>query len=167
MNDLQPTRDPLAPDRLERLVSLGAALLLAAALLAIARGSSQWGRVPPIIWGHLVAAVLAMGLTPVMLLRRRGDRLHRRLGYLWVTAMALTAGLSLGVKVLWPGHFSLIHILSIYTLGCLPVIVMAARQHNVTLHRRMIRGMAIGALLVAGSFTFTFDRMLAQWLYGG
>ena len=167
MNDLPPARGPLAPDRLERLISLGAAILLAAALLAIARGAAQWGRVPPIVWGHLAAAVLAMGLTPVMLLRRRGDRLHRRLGYLWVTAMALTAGLSLGVQVLRPGHFSLIHVLSLYTLGCLPVIVIAAKRHNVALHRRMIRGMAIGALLVAGSFTFTFGRMLAQWLYGG
>ncbi|MBS0253956.1 MAG: hypothetical protein JSS36_01780, partial [Proteobacteria bacterium] len=103
---------------------------------------------------------------PVMLWRRRGDRLHRRLGYVWVAAMTLTAGLSLGVRVLRPGHFSLIHLLSIYTLGCLPLMVRAARRHDIVQHRRMIRGMAIGALLVAGSFTFAFHRLLAAWLYG-
>jgi uncharacterized membrane protein len=33
-------------------------------------------------------------------------------------------------------------------------------------HRRTIRALVIGALLVAGFFTFPFGRMLGVWLFG-
>ena len=33
------------------------------------------------------------------------------------------------------------------------------------LHRGSVRGMVTGALLVAGFFTFPFDRMLGHWLF--
>ena len=166
-NDQTSPRVNLAPDGIDRAISLAALLLLAATAVALARGRGEWAQIPGLVWGHLSGAVLAMALTPVMLLRRRGDQLHRRLGYLWVTAMALTAGLSLGVRVLRPGLFSPIHLLSLYTLANLPLLVRAARRHDITAHRRAIRRMAIGALLIAGTLTFTFHRMLAEWLYGG
>jgi uncharacterized membrane protein len=34
-------------------------------------------------------------------------------------------------------------------------------------HRRGIRAMVLGALLIAGFFTFPFDRLLGRWLFGG
>ncbi|MBS0254414.1 MAG: hypothetical protein JSS36_04185, partial [Proteobacteria bacterium] len=64
-------RISLAPDGIDRAIGLGAVLLLGATLTALARGQQQWGQVPPLVWGHLGSAVLAMGLTPVMLWRRR------------------------------------------------------------------------------------------------
>ena len=61
--------------------------LLAAIVVALFKGRADWARVPPIIWVHLLTITLAVALTPVMLLRRRGDGRHRVLGYVWVAAM--------------------------------------------------------------------------------
>lgn len=158
---------PLAPDNLDRAIGLGALLLLAAILTALFRGRAGWEAVPPAVWAHLFCAILAVMLTPVMLWRRRGDTKHRALGYIWVGAMTATAGFSLWIRQINAGHFSLIHILSIGTLLVLPQVVWSARTHNIALHRRTIRGMAIGALLVAGAFTFTPPRILGHWLFGG
>jgi uncharacterized membrane protein len=162
-----PTRPAsLAPDRLERILAIGSIVLLAAVLVALIRGRTEWGQVPWQVWPHLVTIVLAVGLTPVMLLRRRGDRRHRMIGWVWVSAMMLTALLSFNLRVTNNGSFSIIHLLSVWTLIQVPIIVWTARTHNVKRHRRAVRGMVIGALLVAGFFTFPFNRLLGRWLFG-
>ena len=156
----------LAPDRLERILAIAAIVLLGAVIVALIRGRAEWGLIPWQVWPHLATIVLAVGLTPVMLLRRRGDRRHRMLGWVWVSAMVLTALLSFNLRVVNPGGFSFIHLLSVWTLIQVPIIVWTARTHKVARHRRAVRGMVIGALLVAGFFTFPFDRLLGQWLFG-
>lgn len=156
----------LAPDLPERVLAVAAGLLLAAVLAALLRGRSEWSQVTWQIWPHLVTIVVAVGLTPVMLLRRRGDRLHRVLGRVWVAAMILTALLSFNLREINRGGFSVIHLLSLWTLVQVPIIFWTARTHNVVRHRRAVRGMVIGALLVAGFFTFPFNRLLGHWLFG-
>lgn len=156
----------LAPDGFERLLALAALILLGFVLAALWRGQAEWGRVPALIWFHIGTIVIAVALTPVMLLRRRGDRLHRRLGWIWVGAMALTALATFGIRHLGRGEFSVIHILSVWTLVQVPVIVWSARSHRVARHRSAVRGMTAGALLIAGIFTFPFDRLLGHWLFG-
>ena len=47
-----------------------------------------------------------------------------------------------------------------------PIIVWNARAHNVRRHRTDVRAMVTGALLIAGFFTFPFNRLLGQWLFG-
>lgn len=157
----------LAVDRMDRFLGWGALAVLVAMLAAIARGHAHWGEIPLTVWAHLATIGTALALTPVMLWQPRGNQRHRTLGYVWVAAMALTALISLEVKLINHGRFSLIHILSIYTLIQLPLIVLAARAHNIARHRRSIRGMVLGALLIAGFFTFPFDRLLGHWLFGG
>ena len=156
----------LAPDRIDRILSAAAILLFAAAVTAIARGSADWARVPGVIWLHLATVLLATALTPVMLLRRRGDARHRLLGTIWVLAMLSTAIVSLFVHVSGPGRFSVIHLLSLWTLVQVPLIWWTARTHRVARHRRAVHGMVIGALLIAGFFTFPFHRLLGTWLFG-
>jgi len=156
----------LEPDLLDRLLSFAALVLLAFVAAALWRGRGEWDAVPGFVWGHIATIVAAVLLTPVMLLRRRGDRLHRRLGWLWVSAMALTALLTFGIRGINQGSLSLIHILSAWTLVQVPLIVWAARTHNHRRHRNAVRGMVVGALLVAGIFTFPFDRLLGHWLFG-
>lgn len=158
---------PLGADRFEHVLAAGAGLLLLAVLAAVARGAAQWHLATPMIWLHLTTITLALGLTPVILLRRRGDRLHRRLGWAWAVAMAIAALSSLAVRTITPGHFSLIHLLSLYVLIQLPRLILAARRHDVVRHRSIIRGMVTGALLIAGVFTFPYNRMLGMWLFGG
>ncbi len=161
----QNRRHPFAPDIYERVLAGGAVILLLAALIAIGRGHADWPRVQLSIWGHLATILAALALTPVMLLRPRGDRLHRRLGWVWVGAMLLTAIISLFVRNTNHGGFSVIHVLSAWTIIQVPIIVWSARNHHVKRHRGSVRGMVTGALLIAGFFTFPFDRLLGHWLF--
>jgi uncharacterized membrane protein len=171
-NQTLPLSERLLPNAL---LAVASALLALAALVAIARGQPHWGQVPPLIWLHLASILVATGLTPVMLLRRKGDGRHRRLGYVWVSAMLLTAVTSLFFNAridgranlgVFSGDFSPIHILSLWVLVQVPRIVTAARRHDRIGHERGVRGMVVGALLVAGFFTFPFGRMLGNWLLG-
>lgn len=156
----------LAPSAIDRFLALAALLLLALVLVALWRGRSEWGEVPAFVWPHVATILAALALTPVMMLRRRGDRLHRRLGWVWCSAMALTAASSFGIRGINDGGLSFIHILSAWTLAGLPIIIWTARTHRVAQHRIWVRSMAAGALIIAGIFTLPPGRMLGDWLLG-
>jgi uncharacterized membrane protein len=156
----------IAPDTYEKVLAAAATALLAAVLVALIKGYPQWGAVPALVWVHLLTILVALVLTPYMLLRQRGTKVHRQLGKVWVAAMTLTAAISLFVKVINPGHFSLIHLLSIFVIVMAPRVWLTARAHNVVAHRMTVRGLVTGALIIAGYFTFGFDRMLGHWLFG-
>lgn len=156
----------LAADRFDQILAGAALVLLVAVTVAITRGRADWSEVSAVIWTHIATILIALALTPVMLLRRRGDRLHRRLGWVWASAMFLTALLSFGIRHMNNGQLSWIHILSAWTIVQVPVIVLAARRHDHAAHRMAVRGMVTGALLIAGFFTFPFDRLMGRWLFG-
>lgn len=156
----------LAPDRLEKALGLLALVMLGFILAALAKGRADWSQIPALIWLHLATIMVALILTPVLLWRPRGTPGHRKLGYVWCAAMFLTAVDSLFVTTSRPGHFSPIHILSVLVIVLVPLLIRAARSHDIARHRRTVRGIVIGALLVAGFFTFPFDRLLGHWLFG-
>lgn len=154
------------------LLAAASLILALAAITAIVKGRGTWDQVPPLVWLHLMSILAATLLTPVMLLRPKGDRPHRKLGYVWVGAMLLTAITSLffntgarGGMGVFSGNFSPIHILSVIVLAQVPIIVRRARAHDRRAHESAVRAMVIGALLIAGFFTFPFNRMLGQWLF--
>jgi len=156
----------IAPDAFERILAAVAAALFGLVLVAIAKGYSDWAKVPPLVYAHLATIMLALALTPYMLLRPRGTPLHRLLGKVWVTAMVATAAISLFVRYSNPGHFSFIHILSVFVLVMAPRVWLTARRHNVPGHRSTVRGLVTGALIVAGYFTLLETRLLGHWLFG-
>ena len=156
---------PLSPDAFEKFLAIGALAILAAAVTAILKGRAEWAQIPSIVWFHLATIFLALILTPVMLLRKRGDPLHRQLGWIWVASMLGTAVISLFVRLTNHGGFSFIHILSVWTIIQVPILAWSARSHNVVRHRGAVRGMVFGALLIAGFFTFPFGRLLGHWLF--
>ncbi len=166
--EAQVPRAPLSitPSSYERLLAFAALLMLAAVAAALVRGYPEWRRVPWEVWPHLLTIVVALALTPVMLLRRRGDPAHRLLGKIWVAAMFATALLSFFVRGINHGQLSVIHLLSAFTLTQVPLIWWAARTHRVAMHKRFVLGTVTGALLVAGFFTFPFGRLLGHWLFG-
>jgi len=164
--------DRALPDRVLGALALA---MLAVVAVAVARGHADWSRIPPILWVHLATMAVALALTPVMLTRRKGTRNHRRLGYLWVAAMLGSAVVSLFFNAridgarnwgVFSGDVSPIHLLSVFVIVMVPRLVLQARAHNVAAHRGGVRGMVIGALLIAGFFTFPFGRLLGHWLLG-
>jgi uncharacterized membrane protein len=98
---------------------------------------------------HLAAAIAAVLLGIGILLMRRGTPRHRWFGRLWVTAMAVTAATSFGIRELDAGHLSWLHALSAYVLTGLVLAVVAIRRGNVTAHRRQMLGLYTG-LVIAG-----------------
>ncbi|QYE35347.1 hypothetical protein KZX46_05005 [Polymorphobacter sp. PAMC 29334] len=149
----------------DRGLGIASGVMLAVVAVAVARGHADWDRISWHVWAHLALIATALALTPVMLIRPKGSRSHRVLGWVWASAMILTALSSLLIRDTNHGNFSLIHILSVWVLLQMPLLVWRARKHDVAGHRRGVRGIVFGALLIAGFFTFPFDRLLGHWLF--
>lgn len=156
------------PDRLlpDRLLGALALVLLLVAAVAVLRGQADWGQVPRTVWLHLFTIAVVLALTPVMLTRRKGDRLHRRLGWVWAGALWATALFSLTIAPPRGQLVSPIVLLSLFVLYAVPRLILQARAHQVAAHRATVRGLVIGGLLIAGFFTFTSGRLLDHWLFG-
>lgn len=154
------------PDTFDCVLAIASALMLAAVLAALARGYPHWTEAKPLVWAHVLTILVALALTPPLLLQKRGTRRHRRLGWAWSLAMFSTAAISFGIHESGPGQWSPIHFLSGLTVVGVPLAVWTARRHMVGLHRLAMRLTVTGALLIAGFFTFPFGRMLGRWLLG-
>ena len=116
---------------------------------------------------HASAALLAVALGPFVILRQRRDRLHKTAGYVWVSAMAVTA---LSSFTIWSfgviGPFSPIHLLSILAVGSLWHGMRAAFRGDVAVHRASMEGLYWRGLLVAGALNFLPGRTMNRSLLG-
>ena len=117
---------------------------------------------------HAFAALAAFLLGLVQLRRRKGTTTHRAIGYAWIGLMLFVALSSFWIHELrqW-ANFSLIHLLSLYTLAMLPLGIYHARRHNVSGHRKTMLGLFFGALVIAGTFTLLPGRIMGRVLFGG
>ena len=112
---------------------------------------------------HLASVIPAIPVGAYVLLRRKGDRLHRILGRVWGGLM-MTAALSrFGLHDL-TGGFSWIHILSIVVVIMIPRGIIQAMRHNLRAHRRTMMLTYLG-LVGAGLFTLLPGRLLGTWLF--
>lgn len=121
---------------------------------------------PPVIQLHVAAALTALIIGIVLLIGVKGTRRHRILGWAWVAAMGTTAVSSLFIHAINPGGFSLIHLLSGWTIISLPMAIYAIRRGKVQAHRRAMTGMFVGGLIVAGAFTFLPGRLMWAIFFG-
>ncbi len=115
---------------------------------------------PVVLKAHLFGALAAFGIGVALLRGVKGRALHKRLGYTWVAAMAVTAISSFFLTGLNGNNFSFIHGLSAWTVIALPMGVAAARRKDIASHRKAMTGMFTGGLMVAGLFAFLPGRML-------
>lgn len=121
----------------------------------------------PAIQIHAFAAIAAFGLGLVQLSAPKGTLPHRTMGWLWVSLMVVVCLSSFFIHELrmW-GEWSPIHLLSIWTLGVLPIAVMRAHRHDVPRHKRAMLSLFAGALAIAGLFTFWPGRIMHAVLFG-
>jgi uncharacterized membrane protein len=125
-----------------------------------------WERVPLVVQLHVLTATAALVIGTVILLRPKGRDLHKLLGWAWVIAMGITAGSSLFITGLNGDFYSLVHLLSGWTIVALPMAIYAIRNRKVESHRRAMTGMFVGGLLVAGALTFIPGRLMFETFFG-
>lgn len=119
------------------------------------------------VQAHIVAAFLALILGPFALYRRRRDRTHKVIGYVWVTAMSV---LAVG-SFLIPSHFTPVgigplHGFAVLTLWSLWAGVRAAIARDIERHQAILRSLYSNGLILAGAFTFLPGRTLNRMLFG-
>jgi len=121
----------------------------------------------PVIQIHAFAAITAFVIGVVQLAAPKGTIPHRLVGWSWVMLMLTVAISSLFIHIirLW-GPWSPIHLLSILTLTALPLAVLHARRHNVRRHRNAMTSLFMGALVIAGVFTFLPGRIMHAVAFG-
>jgi uncharacterized membrane protein len=149
-------RDPLVA---------AAGLLMVLLAIAFGRHMTQ----PPVALSpwmvvHLSAILPALPLGAVMLLRRKGDRVHRLLGRIWAALMMVAAAASFGLHGMM-AHLSPIHILSAITLIGIPRAIWDARHGRIARHRRTMM-IVYASLVVAGYLTLIPTRLLGHFLFG-
>lgn len=119
---------------------------------------------------HLSLILPAFAIGTLLLLRRKGTTMHRRLGRIYLVLMIATGIVTLfmpaqvGPKVL--GHFGFIHAFSVLALYSAPAAFIAIRRGNLRAHRMNMIGLYVGGILIAGLFAFTPGRMLHSWMFG-
>ena len=118
---------------------------------------------------HLATVVPALLLGPVILLRKKGDAIHKLLGRIWATLMVVTAIAS--AFIVAPGGgiagsgFSPIHFFTVWTLINVPLAIYLARKGQIRHHRGAMTGLYVG-LCIAGAFTLLPGRLLNTFFFG-
>ncbi|MEA2759789.1 MAG: hypothetical protein QOH65_2402 [Methylobacteriaceae bacterium] len=121
---------------------------------------------PAIVQWHIAGALIALGLGTAVLFMRKGTRIHRRIGWLWVGAMFAVAITSFWITGIRPGQFSPIHLLSILTLLTLPFAIWARRAGRIGSHRAAMISLYV-SLVAAGAFTLIPNRLIGRMVFGG
>ncbi len=119
---------------------------------------------------HLATVVPAFAIGALQLFRRKGTPSHKLLGRIYMLLMLATGLVTLvmpaevGPRFL--NHFGFIHAFSFLALFNVPAAYLAIRRGNIKVHRRLMLGLYLGGILIAGAFAFSPGRMLHTWLFG-
>ena len=126
-------------------------------------------------WLHLSFAAFGLVAGAVQLLRRKGDRIHRALGYAYVYGMIVSNATAL-LLYRFTGSFNVFHAGAIVNFACIiaamiPVLRTPRAPDWLARHYRWMAGSYIG--LVAAALTEFCVRVLplgsrgAVWLVAG
>lgn len=117
---------------------------------------------------HACSAIAAFLIGALVLWRRKGTALHKALGRVWVVLMLVVATSALFInEIRLIGPFSPIHIFSILVYVGIAEALWAIRvKRDVAAHRASMQGVYLGALMLAGAFTFLPGRRMHAVLFG-
>jgi uncharacterized membrane protein len=121
----------------------------------------------PAIQLHAFAAMGAFVLGAIQLAAPKGTIPHRTIGWTWVALMlAVSISAFFIHEIRMWGPWSPIHLLAAFTLVTLPFAVRHARRHAVDRHRNAMISIFLGALVIAGAFTFMPGRIMHAVVFG-
>ena len=116
---------------------------------------------------HAFSAMTAFALGIVQFAAPKGTLPHRTIGFIWAGLMLAVALSSFWIHELRVfGPWSPIHLISIFTLITLPLAVWYAHTHRVRSHKWWMVSIFLGALVVAGLFTFVPGRIMYDVAFG-
>ena len=123
---------------------------------------------------HVITVVPAFVLgTWLLFFSTKGSRHHRLAGKVYLTLMVLTSlaaicvrsfsSVSLGVG---PLKLGVIHLFVPLTLNGVWTTLAALRAGDIERHRRSMRGLYFGGLIIAGLLTFMPGRIMYRIFFG-
>jgi len=120
---------------------------------------------------HLFTVVPCFILGTLLLIMKKGSKLHRQLGRIYMLLMLITALITLfmpaqvGPRIM--NHFGWIHSFSFLTLFVVPHAYIAIKKGRIRSHQRSMILLYFGAIIIAGGFTFFPGRYLHTLFFGG
>ena len=120
---------------------------------------------PLAMQAHVLAALGAVGLGAVLMLRRKGKTFHRIGGWVWAALLTTVALSSLFIFDL-KGTWSYLHLFSGWVMVFLPLAILFARRRQVTRHRTLMMVLFYGSLLISGALAFLPGRLMWQLFFG-
>jgi len=147
----------------------GAAWLITHSGASIHLHAPRWNLMaaqPFAIKFHVVTVLLAFLIGCVLMVGVKGSTMHRVLGWAWVILMVTTGVASFFIHTINPGGFSPVHALSAWVVVASPFGLFLARRHKVVQHRRLMTGLFLFGLIVAGGFTFLPGRLMFEMFFG-
>ena len=113
---------------------------------------------------HIATELTAFCLGITVLALPKGTPVHKALGRSWAALMVIGALSSFWIYEIRPGQFSLIHLLSIWTLISLAAAIFFIRRGNRRAHIGFMIGTFLGAL-GAGGATLIPGRLIGDFLF--
>jgi uncharacterized membrane protein len=115
---------------------------------------------------HIVSAMTALALVPPVLWRARRDRMHKVLGYIWITAMVVTAVSSFWItEVRGSGRFSPLHLLAILSLVTMCLAIVFAIKGNIEGHKIALRNLSTFGLGIPSVLNFLPGRRISDTFF--
>lgn len=117
---------------------------------------------------YTIAPCLPLGFY-LILFSKKGNVLHKKIGYVYVVLIVFSALTSLVLKAhVGPtvlNHFGWIHLLSFLTLWTIPTSIIAIRNGDIVRHKKSMVLLYWTGLVLAGLFTLMPGRYLHGLLF--
>ena len=122
-----------------------------------------------LLYFHLGTVIPCFIIGTILLLIKKGTKIHKNFGRVYMVLMLVTATITLFMPAeVGPtifNHFGWIHSFSFLTLYTVPTAYIAIKKGNVKAHKRKMILLYFGAIIIAGGFTFVPGRYLHELLF--
>ncbi|MGJ8564497.1 MAG: DUF2306 domain-containing protein [Alphaproteobacteria bacterium] len=120
----------------------------------------------PVIIIHTLCAFAALGTGIAVWRARKGTKAHKALGRIFVMLMAVTAFSAIFIRLVNKGQFSFIHLFVPLTFFAIWQAIYYIRKGDIRRHKKAVKGMFFGALLIPGILSFLPGRLMWMVFFG-